>query len=410
MPKQRADGEGEVAFFKGSKGPDTTYRARRRVTAPDGTKKRVVAYGRTKTIAIANREAEVKVFMAEHPSGGLLTVKQFAAKWLSHKQHSVTSSTMHDYAKTLRLHIIPHIGDKPFSTLSALEIQEAVSATAAQGKLNAADKARKVMKMLYKQAMRWQLVDRNPADMLEPVLRGPPKRGIWQQDETVRFLEVVKPSWYYPVYYMTLATGMRRGEVVSLRWSDIRGNSIYVERTYSQVGKDWVMGPPKTRESKRALPISLSLREMLNEHRQRLLDHQAKTKRNWRDNGLLFPSQTGELLYPPNLRLRLLDYAKKANVPAIRFHDLRRIYASNFIRSGGDPKQLQRRLGHATPDMAMAIYVSSFEGDNENVVFDLGELFRPTRRPTPDPQAENDPDMTLEEIDELLALDTEDDD
>lgn len=408
MPKQRSDGEGSVALWPLSKTPETRYYARRRVVAPDGTAKRITAYGRTMPAAIKAREVKVEAFLSSHPEGGTITLKQAAARWLSHKQHTIKSSTVHDYAKTLRLHVLPYIGERRLDELTLLDLQDCLSVAASEGKLNAADKARKVLKMIYRQAVRWELVARNPTEMLDPILKHPPKRGLWQPEEQARFLEHVKPYWYYPLYYTALSTGMRRGEIVALRWQDVRGSSIFVNRTYSQVGKDWVMGEPKTRESKRNLPMSPSLQELMSEHRIRLEVHAAKTRRDWHDQGLVFPSQTGGLLYPPNLRLRLTYYAKQAGVPVIRFHDLRRIYASNFIRAGGDPKQLQRRLGHASPDLAMSIYTDVFEDDSSNPVFDLAHVGKPTHKPTLAQTGQNDGTLTEVAIDALLLSESAD--
>ncbi len=98
------------------------------------------------------------------------------------------------------------------------------------------------------------------------------------------------------------------------------------------------------------------------------------------------------------MRTRLKYYAEKAGVPVIRFHDLRRIYATNFIRAGGDPKQLQRRLGHATPNLAMAIYTDTVEADLNDAVFDLEDVRSLSQRP----------DDELD-IDALLGDDEEDD-
>lgn len=409
MTKQRADGEGSVSLWKASKTPETRYYARRRVTAPDGSAKRVTAYGRTKNLAIHAREAKAEAFISEHPVGGALSLKEVSAKWLTHKQHAIKSSTFHDYAKTLRIHILPHLGNRRIDTLTLLELQDCLNVPASEGKLNAADKARKVLKMIYKQALRWELTEKNPANMLDPILKHPPKRGIWQPEQVEQFLAHTKDRWYYPLYYTTLSTGMRRGEVVALRWQDVRGNSIFVNRTYSQVGKDWVMGPPKTRESKRRLPMSPSLATMMREHRLRLEAHAGKTQRDWSDQGLVFPSQTGGLLYPPNLRLRLVHYSQEIGLPRIRFHDLRRIYATSFIRAGGDPKQLQQRLGHATVNLAMEVYTSTVEEDNDDPIFDLASLRKPTRKPTRSETDLNDLEMTEDDIDALLASEAVDD-
>lgn len=429
MPKRRTHGEGDVSEWTASTGKHNRYRARIRITLPDGTRKRVAGYGPTPTTARADRDAKVERLMQQHPDSGNLTVRQFSMKWLSHKKLSVKASTLNDYAKTTLRHILPHIGDIPLQDVTPLDLQRLQANVIASGQagpyktknLNAADKARKVLKMMYKQANRWEVTDRDPTTAIDPLQKDPPKRGVWDPGETRAFLAALRTgqgktqpnkhararqSWYYPIFYAALTTGMRRGELCGLKWSDIRRNYIHVERTYSQVGNEWLIGPPKTRESKRRLPVSAGLKRVLEEHRDKLERHAARTTFEWQPNDWVFPSKTGNLIYPPNLRLRLHDYADKAGVPRLRFHDLRRIFASNFIQAGGSPKLLQRWLGHATADLAMEVYTDVIEADLDASALELDDVLNPIHNPIHNPKHEDDEEQPMSEVEKML--DTED--
>src|SRR5690606_9218865 len=112
----------------------------------------------------------------------------------------------------------------------------------------------------------------------------------------------------------------------------------------------------------------------------RVQEHAEKRRRNlgpgaWVENDWIFPSQAGTLIHPPNLGKRLAEYAERAKVPPARFHTLRKVFTTEFLRAGGTPKQAQAWLGHATSKLVMEVYAGLQEElDMAAAVLDIDQL------------------------------------
>ena len=399
-PKIRKHGEGTVGPYKSSKGPQTASRARITISFPDGTKHRVETYGPTDQAALRARKRKIDELIASYKPGEQRTLSEYAAVWLQHvkdhggpNQSGASDSTIADYAKTLRLHILPTLGDHTLHQITPGDVKSLQKAIRTKvsaprkrkdGTLSekrptgrtTANKARKVLLAIYNLAMQEGDVSTNPVQATRGTGTSVRKERLWTPDEVQKVLHVMRTgeilnpklaaerskhdgpqeSWYSTLIYVALSMGLRRGELCGLKWSDIRDGKLHIERSYSQAGGVWRLGPPKTPESRRALPIGQSVMTALEEHRVRVEKHRRATSHTWTENDWIFPSQTGTLIYPPNLGRRLNEYAEKAGVNRIRFHTLRKIFTTEFLRAGGSPKQAQYWLGHATSKLVMEVY------------------------------------------------------
>lgn len=416
--KSRRHGEGTVKEWPQSKGPETRYRASILIKLPDGGNRRVYGYGRTAQAALRARKEKVAQAIASHQPGSDLTLSDYALKWLQHvkvhggpSQAGASDSTLADYAKTLRLHVLPILGDRALADITPADVKDLQAAIREKistpvprkdGKASTrptgrttANKARKVLLAIYNLALQEGDATSNPAQATRGTGTSIRKERLWTPDEVQKVLHVMRTgeilnpelaekrskhdgkgeSWYSTLIYVALSMGLRRGEICALKWSDLRGGKLHIERSYSQAGKIWRVGPPKTPESFRALPIGQNVMTALEEHRIRLERHARDTKRTWQENDWVFPSQAGTLINPPNLGRRLNEYADKAGVDRIRFHTLRKIFTTEFLRAGGSPKQAQYWLGHATSKLVMEVYAGIQEElDMAAAVLDLGVL------------------------------------
>lgn len=417
--KQRRHGEGTVSEWAKSKSPATKYQASIRIQLPDGSKKRIVTYGPTPRAALQKRKAKVAAALESHMPGNKLTLRQYAAKWLQHvrdhggpSQAGASDSTVADYAKTLNLHVLPYLGDHTLDQITPGDVQElqkrirehvskprklkdGTMSTSRPSGRTTANKARKVLLAMYNLAMQQGDVTSNPVQATRGTGTTVRKERLWTPDEVQKVLHVMRTgeilnpelsktrnkhdgkgeSWYSTLVYVALSMGLRRGELCALKWGDIRDGKLHIERSYSQAGRTWRVGPPKTPESYRALPIGPNVQTALDEHKERLQRHAEKTKRTWVKNDWIFPSMEGTLIQPPNLGRRLNEYADKAGVPRIRFHTLRKIFTTEFLRAGGSPKQAQYWLGHATSKLVMEVYAGIQEElDMRAAILDIGQL------------------------------------
>ena len=187
------------------------------------------------------------------------------------------------------------------------------------------------------------------------------KLALWTAREGTRFLNTARTHRLYALFYLGMATGMRRGELLGLRWQDITVTTLHVRQNLVSVGSKLIFQTPKAAKGMRRIALSFDVLEVLELHRQRQLAEQGLLGTAWPESGLVFVSEVGTPVNPHNLtRLRnsLMDAAK---VPRVRLHDLRHLHASILVRHGLDPKAVAERLGHSRASFTLDIYTHILE-------------------------------------------------
>jgi len=202
------------------------------------------------------------------------------------------------------------------------------------------------------------LIHRNVADAVNPPRRASTVMQIWDEDEVKHFLETAKDNQYYTLFYTVLFTGMRRGELLALRWQDVDFvySQIYVSRSLHQLRNgSYVFTQPKSEKSRRTIALSSSLFLVLNEY-QKKKEIEAKLQgKKLSDDDLVFSNQ-GKPLRPNTITYAWKRMAEKAGLKIIRFHDARHTHASLMLKQGIHPKIVQERLGHSSIQMTLDTY------------------------------------------------------
>lgn len=364
MSKRRGpNGAGTVYQEKGR-----GWRAESYVPLPDGRRVRVKGRGETPEAARrAMHEAERRL-LEQHPVAARMTVAQLSQQWIEARSPQWRASTRKSYETALEKHILPEIGKARVQLVTGLDVQRVMTKVRRKGdpvrgratdNVALANRCRRVMHAMFQEAVRWQVVRVNPAAAVEKLPDAGRPRGWWTREEAGRFLEAVAGTRWHPLFHAALATGLRVGELLVLTWRDVTPEGVSVRRTYSQQAPGKIQNEPKTRTSRRTVPIPPSLRTELEGLRADPDD-------------LVFPSETGVVLSQSHLRKVLIRYATAAGVPVIRLHDMRRTYASLLAEAGYHPSVIQRLLGHATPELAMRVYTSVRDGKLEEAVVELG--------------------------------------
>lgn len=328
----------------------TQWRAERTVELPDGTKRRVVARGKTEAEALRKRTQKEHALARAHPDAERLTVEAFLARWLASKRE-LKPNTLREYERVVK-HAVDGMGSVPLARVTPLHVQRVLDAHTPA----TANAIRRYLKGAFRQAERWELIQLNPVRNIEPVKQRPTKRGVWQPAEVSAFLAAATPT-YRAVFTAAVFTGLRRGELLGLPWANVSEATVRVDRTWTRGG---VVGTPKTAASARSVPIHASLHAVLVEGRAHAPDSP------W-----AFPSAAGTILGDGNLGRAFRETIARANktaakaeaegrpavkVPIIRFHDMRRVAATLWAQAGQPPKVIQRLLGHSTPFLALSIY------------------------------------------------------
>ncbi len=141
---------------------------------------------------------------------------------------------------------------------------------------------------------------------------------------------------YGPIWHLALATGLRRGELLGLRWQDVDLTKCepHIHQSAGLLGGKTVLGPTKTKTSKGTVPMPVGIAEKLKTHGARQKEHRLVVGDVWHDHGLVFPSEVGTLINPNNLIREFARLVVLAGVPRIRIHDLRHTWASRRLNKG----------------------------------------------------------------------------
>jgi len=201
--------------------------------------------------------------------------------------------------------------------------------------------------------LRWALLATNPADRVKaprPQPRPEALRAL-SPEEARRFLEAAREYDYYPLFVLALATAMRLGELLGLRWEDVDFGAgvVYVRRSLYRVRGEWVEGEPKSAAGPRKITLPAPTLAVLKEHRVAQLAARLKAGADWAAEGagLVFATATGRPIHPRNVTRTLESVLKRAGLPPIRFHDLRHSHATMLLTAGENPGRSRSGWGTA---------------------------------------------------------------
>ena len=213
-------------------------------------------------------------------------------------------------------------------------------------------------------AVKWELVAKNVCDLVTPPRQKPFEAQALMLEQVQKLLAVTQGHHMEALFKLALATGMRRGELMGLKWQDIDFNKgvLQVRRILSRIptklpGKGYEEAEPKTQKSKRSIIIAPIALEALKQHRLRQLEAKLKAGSLWQEHDYVFCTSVGTHLNPSKDILDQLKLLlKKAGLPDIRFHDLRHSTATLLLSVGVHPKVVQEILGHSQISMTLDVY------------------------------------------------------
>jgi integrase len=289
------------------------------------------------------------------------TVAAFAERWLRDwAAGNVSNKTYSRYEELLRVHVLPKIGQLPIQRLRAADLQGLYAG------LTVADRTRlhihRVIHRMLKHAAQWSIVHQNVATLVDAPSVKSKEIEILTTTEIARVVAALKGRSLYPIVITALGTGMRRGELLSLRWKDVDldGAKLKVEQSLEQTKRGGlVFKAPKTRHGRRTITLPASTVTVLREHLKATLERrlqlgQGKTP----DDALVFATWDGNTRSPNAMTKEWRRAIHAAKLKA-SFHSLRHTHASSLIAAGIDVLSISRRLGHGSPAITLGCMVTS---------------------------------------------------
>jgi integrase len=295
---------------------------------------------------------------------GKTTLIEYLNNWVQdYCKPSLSPRTLQLYSYICRVHIIPALGKIPLTELKPQQLQKLYSEKLSSGlSARTVQICHVVIHKALKNAVRINLLSRNVADAVDKPKIQRPEMHPMSENDLNRFLDAARQGNYYALFYTYLFTGMRRSELLAVRWCDIDllGMQISVSRTMQYlngVKKHVTFKEPKSKKSRRLIALSPSTVLVLEGHRKAQDNIRASLELPpSNDNDLVFSHWDGSPLLPDSITHAWVKLVRKCGLKGIRLHDARHTHATIMLKQGVHPKVVQERLGHANISTTLDTY------------------------------------------------------
>jgi integrase len=301
----------------------------------------------------------------------------------NHYKPKVAPSTSLRAEVVLRNHIGPELGHIQIQNLKTVQLDKFYSKKLKEGLAHSYIRMmHDLINMMLDKAVMWDLVPKNVAKNAEPPKRKKTKFDVWTLSELETFLEGIKHIRYYPLYLLAAHTGLRKGEVIALRWKDldIEKGYVHVSRTFTFEDFKPKFTVPKTESSIRKIKLPQTvLKEMKKYKIQKQEEHLAMGI-PFNEEDLMFTTRTGNPVMPSQVQKDFEKWIKKLELTPIRFHDLRHSHATILILElNVNIKAVSERLGHANIKMTLDTYSHVLPQTEESLAETLDAAISLTR-------------------------------
>ncbi len=350
--------------------------------------KRKVFYGKTRK-EVADK---LKDALHEQQQGTIVmsstqTVAQFLTDWLENvHRRRLRPRTYERYSEVVNLHIIPALGRYQLQKLTAQHVQKFYTQKEDEGLASTTiHYYHSVLHNALNAAVKWGLIPKNVCDRVTPPRKERFDIKPLTEEQAQVFLTAVQGHKWEALFVLALATGMRRGELIGLKWQDInfKAGTLQVVRVLTRVPTKmperehvYIEAEPKTEKSRRSIQLAPFALDALKEHRVRQLENKLQAGADWQDHDYVFCTLHGTHLGPNNIVVEFKKLLKQAGLPNIRFHDLRHSAASLLLSLGIHPKVVQELLGHTQISITMDVYSHLLPGMQKDAMSKLDEALK----------------------------------
>ena len=362
MPKRRANGEGNIRKRK-----DGRWEGRYTAGYDPESGKRIIKNVLGKTQAEVKEKLKAAISESQKldvSKAGTYTVSSWVKTWYEvYAEPRIRPNTKSYYTNYIENHIIPGIGSVPLEKLTTIQIQRFYNNLQKSGRvqrknfppLKDASLSPRVVRGVHtllhnclEQAVAERLILANPAQGCKLPQLEKKEMKILPQEKIGMYLAEAERRGLLAAFYLELTTGLRRGELLALQWTDldVESKTLSITKQVNRISGELVVSPPKTRNSVRTLALPQQAVDLL------IAEHQKHPR-----NPYLFPSPKTGTMYDPDAFRRTHDKILKAiGAEHIRFHDLRHTFATLSLKSGVDVKTLSGALGHYSAGFTLNTY------------------------------------------------------
>ncbi len=304
-----------------------------------------------------------------------LTLREWVEdKWLPTVRTQVKPSTFDSYQRNIHLHVLPTLGGRSLVDIGPGQLNTLYVDLLERGRRNgpgglSPKTVHYIHTMVHKalaDAVDAGLVAANSAARAKPPRprsAAPKELRFWTPEQLRSFLDLVAGHRLEAAWHVSAMTGMRRGEVLGLRWADVDLNSsrIHVRQALVSVAYKLIVSTPKNHLA-RVIDLAPATVDQIRFHRQRQIAEQEEWGDDYRDGDLVFCKENGGPIHPQTLSQAFERLVDQSDLPRIRLHGLRHTHATIALRAGVPPKVISERLGHESPAFTLKQYAHVIPG------------------------------------------------
>ncbi|WP_327577877.1 tyrosine-type recombinase/integrase [Streptomyces sp. NBC_00145] len=376
--KRNPNGAGTITKRK-----DGRYQCAVYVLQPDGTRARKFAYGKSwAECDTKRRELLDKVDQGVPVPTRSAKLSEWLPYWLDNViKPRRKLSTYDKYEAHVRLYLSPMLGAKRLESLGVADVRRFLVRLENQTTAATAKESHRVLRSALSSACSEELITRNVAKLVEPPRADARELHPWTLDETLDFLAASRKDPLYAAFVLAIGMGLRRGEIVGLRWSDLdlENRVLYVRQQTQRRRGVLYDDDPKSRR-RRVVPLPGLCIAPLRWHRIRQAAARAKAGETWATGSdYVFTTRTGRPVEPRNVYRSFTRVAQSAGIRVVRLHDARHGTATLLTAAGVAPRVVMEILGHSQISITMDVYTHVVQDTQREAMSHMDRLLR--RRP-----------------------------
>lgn len=316
--------------------------------------------------------------------GGGTTFRAFAERWLEHEQSNVSPKTLERYQDLLLKNVAGIIGAERLDKLTPARLDGVWTKLLTSGRRDGkgglsprtVHHCRRVTQTALDQACTWNLIKANPVTPTRPPRVEKKRIEIYDADQVGKLLEAFRTTRMRVPVLIAVACGLRRGEILALRWRhiDFERGTMAVEESWEQVGTETRLKPPKSGKA-RVVALPASVRDELKAHRVRQAQEQLRLGVRATSDAFVVAQVDGSPIKPQSLTHEWTRLLAKTELPTIGFHGLRHTHATLLLGKGVHPKVASERLGHSTVSITLDLYSHALPAMQESAAQAIDSVF-----------------------------------
>jgi integrase len=313
--------------------------------------------------------------------GAQVSLQQYMESWLSGKVLARRPSTVRNYRRYMNLYILPALGRMRLQAITPSHIRQLYLRMQSEGRgARTIQLVHVTLHCAFAQAVKEGLIGHNPMEAVERPKVETKHYSIFTEEQARAFITAAKGHPNETLFFLALTTGMRKGEILGLMWTDVdwEKSTLRIDRQLQPVSYEGgALVPTKTKSGRRHIMVGKGALALLKEHRERQEMQKAVAGNRWQEHGMIFTTSIGTYIDQTKVSRAFKHILREAGLPDLRFHDLRHTSISILLDNGTPVNTVQSRAGHSKASVTTDIYGHAMARSQEAAARMIEEIVTP---------------------------------